>query len=179
MKIKIIGLRDLIEIDRKTASKIKKIWVDMKMGKGKSKDDMVEIGNWTGTYGRIDYIDLTDRGGNVKYNDEVEQNAHTDYMNYRKRMLNKTSFQRAQNINIFKLVYQAFTDELMPPEELQKQAIEIQTKFFEKNPKRIYCDPLLFKHFFKGKKATESLMRLVVNCIQTDMEYAYKTHPLK
>lgn len=108
-----------------------------------------------------------------------EFRVQREYTDYRKRMLNKIPSQRAQNINIFKLVYQAFTEKLTPPEELQKQVIEIQTKFFEENPKRIYCDPLLFKSLFKGKKGNPHLMRLVANCIQTDMEYAYKTHPLK
>jgi hypothetical protein len=102
---------------------------------------------------------------------EAENEARA-YYEYRTRVLAQSPYMRAQNLNLFKLVYQAFTGQIVPPADMREEAIKIQEAFFIKNPKRIYCDPALFRELIGGDGANRALLTLVETVIGQDMYYA-------
>ena len=82
-----------------------------------------------------------------------KKQKHTDgldreYRIYRQEVNSMTPEKKAERLGIFNLLYWGLTNNHKMPEDIKKQAIEIQTKFFKENPKRIYCSPFLFKKLF-------------------------------
>lgn len=104
--------------------------------------------------------------------EKASQEIERGYLEYRARELAKSPYMRAQNINMFKIVHQAFTGKTEPPEELQQQAIKVQEIFFETHPKRIYCDPSIYRTLFTEIKACEPLLRLVESMVGQDIHRA-------
>jgi hypothetical protein len=119
-------------------------------------------------------VEETEEQREAKRQRMAEESAKIDrtYCEYRQTQFAKTPFIRAHNMNLFKLVWQMFTNEIEPPEDIKQKAQVIQMKYFEKHPEHLYCDPILFKEIVPNTVAIDSLMRIVIGLIQTDRQYA-------
>ena len=172
-KIYIKCFKEPLEVERNLAKKIK----DMKWGdKSMPSNTPISINDsFNGTLGDIKMIDLSATEANQSVNKkDYWKDSEKSYLKYREEQGKKTPFEKAQKLNIFNLMWQAFTGEITAPIEIQKQAIEIQTEFFGKevNKKRIYCNPTLFKKILPEGKANGTMMFLIENLIKADLEYS-------
>lgn len=114
---------------------------------------------------------LKQDGKNIiqKYDDE--------YKAYRHQKLSLTAEQRGNNLSMFELFWWGATGKKEIPQEVADNVIKIQTDFFQENPKRIYCSPILFKDLIPAKKELSIWQKgafdVVERCVATDMRYAH------
>ena len=105
-----------------------------------------------------------------------KKNYDDEYKKERTQILNLTPEQRGQRVGLFELLWWGATGTKEIPEDISDQVIEIQREFFRKNPKRIYCDPILFKKILphKGELTIwqKGAFDIVEGCVGIDMRYA-------
>lgn len=173
-KIYIKRLREPIVTDRKTASKVVlKRWGNERDHiKPYPPNSVISIGDFRGQLGDVVNVDLRTEVSRSDENKGYTENIEIDYMKYREKIYDSGHEARAHNMNFFKLIYQAFTNEIELPNNLILRAVEIQDDFFKENPKRIYCDPVLFKGLFEKGKSHSPMLRVIESLVQQDMYHA-------
>jgi len=106
-----------------------------------------------------------------------KKQKHTDgldreYRIYRQQINSMTPEQKAERLEIFNLLYWGLTNKHEIPEDIKKQAIEIQTNFFKENQKRIYCSPYLFKELFTEFQIFNPVFVMIERAVLEDIRSA-------
>lgn len=170
--IKLKGSRENVEVEKTEAQAVKRIFENDNF----PKDYKIITESWSGTKGVIDYVVITNE--NVKQDgNAIIQNYDDEYKAYRRQKLSLTAEQRGKNLSMFELFWWGGTGKKEIPLEVAEKAVKIQTDFFQENPKRIYCSPILFKDIFPNKKELtiwqKGAFDIVERCVATDMRYAH------
>ena len=106
-------------------------------------------------------------------NKDASDNLNRAYIAFRREINSKTPEQKAQRLEMFNLLCWGITKEHQIPEDIKIKVIEIQTKFFEENPKRIYCSPVLFKSLFNEEnKIFNPAIAVIERVVAKDMNMA-------
>lgn len=173
-EIKIKGMKDMLTA-KKEANSLKVRWEQFMIGK--EADAVVSVSGWTGTLSSIGYFkEMTNSspasGDSVNKDWEM---SHNEYLKMRDRMLKLTPEERAKDMNFFRIFYSGFTKRHSEEVKITDVLIEdyvmkIQKDFFEKNPKRILCDPDLFKVLIKSKECHPSVLNMTVGAVQQDIK---------
>jgi hypothetical protein len=164
--LKIIGDNEMLRVE--DGDDLKREWEQYKMSKRKDDDRIINLKNWTGSLSDIRSFRTAPASNSSNDSNYDEQ--------YRKDMIKLNALSpedKAKRMGFFRILYYGFTgmksEEVMVGETpIENYAEKIQRKFFEENPKRVYCDPFLFKPIIKSKGCDEAVMRLVNNCIIKD-----------
>ena len=140
-----------------------------------SPRDIVEIGDWSGAKDqiqqtKIDYFKPDEPETDHSQKDEEMRKLNTNYANYRKSINSMTPEKKAERIELFNLFYWGMTKKHEVPEDIKNKVIEIQTKFFRENPKRIYCSPILFKELFESNQVFNPVLAMVERVVAEDMK---------
>lgn len=125
--------------------------IEVSMREAESVEKVLESGNKDMT---IQVSGATFKASEVKFvkkeKDKVYQEAQKDYFDkeekyieYRKSQLKKSVEERAKELGFFRVVCFSMLGRKATDEELAK-AETIQRDFFKKNPKRLFCNPILF-----------------------------------
>lgn len=136
-------------------------------------ETFVDLETWQGELREITAVDT--RVYHDHKNNHSFETVDREYYGNRKARLALSPYERAKFTGLFELLYKA-ANKTNPSPQTLVQARVLQEKFFADNPKRMYCDPLLFKPLI-GDQAPlnqwdESAVRLVYNCVQEDMHTA-------
>lgn len=136
-RIVIKGRREPIEIEYERAAKIKNRWLGVNGEEKATKDDILDLGIWSGEYGRIAEIELIPSFTSSqsvedplkKYEDE-EQKRIAEWVTL-------TPEQKGSRLSRFKLAYGHKTGKYNEPvpEDILKKAEKIQVDYYKKNPK--------------------------------------------
>lgn len=171
-RVHIKRLRNPIEVDTATAESISAArWGNPKEGvKANHPDSPLKLQNYEGSLGdvvSIDYRSEKQRSSNME---EYHASITKEYNTFRERRLAMSPLKRAQNLKFFEFVWVTFTGTPIMPENARRDAMEVQIKFFENNPDRIYCDPDLFRPIIpKDAKANAMGIRLIEGIIKQDI----------
>lgn len=170
--IKLKGSKENIEVEKEEALAIKRVFENVNF----TKDYPIKTESWSGIKGNIDYVVITNESVKQEGN-AIIKNYDDEYKKYRHQKLSLTTEQRGKNLSMFELFWWGATGKKEIPEDIKNKAIEIQTKFFVENPKRIYCSPILFKEIIPAKKDLtiwqKGAFDMVERCVGTDMRYAH------
>ena len=169
--IKLKGSKENIEAEKLEAQAIKRIFENDNF----PKDYPIKTETWSGIKGNVDYVVITNE--RVKQDgNSIIKNYDDEYKKYRHQKLSLTAEQRGKNLSMFELFWWGATGKKEIPEDVKNKTIEIQTKFFVENPKRIYCSPILFKKIIPERKNLTiwqgGAFDVVERCVGTDMRYA-------
>lgn len=169
-RIQITGKREPIETDYDKAKKIKESWIAYKQNK---KDAVVEIEEWNGTLSLIRSVDLNAYDQRNASESKRSEEYHKEYLLGLTGARNETPEIRAKRFGFFRVIYRGFTgqdsrDIKIGEAPLESLVEKIQKKFFEENPKRVFCDPTLFHPLIKSKKCDGMVMRIIENQIRQD-----------
>jgi len=172
--IKLKGSREHIELEPAEAKAIKRVHEDCSA----PPNYPIKTETWSGNKGNIDYVVITkDEMTEKNKGNIIIKNYDDNYKKERTQILSLTPEQRGQRIGLFELLWWGATGSKEIPEDIFKKTIQIQTKFFEENPKRIFCDPILFKKFLPHKGELTIWQRgafdIIESCVGTDMRYAH------
>lgn len=165
-EIKITGYKEPIITEN--GEGIKSVW-----------EKFIETGknvvvDFEGFTGKISSIQSFRRVGSsnqkpYSYTEEV----HKEYKIEREKILSLPIEERAKRMGFFRLIYDGFTgkhseDIKIGEIPLEKFVEKIQYDFFSKNPKRLYCDPILFKPLIKSTKCNEWVVPIIERVINQD-----------
>lgn len=170
--IRLKGSKEQVDVEKLEAQAIKRIFENINY----AKDYLIKTETWSGTKGSIDYVVLTNE--NVKQDgNAIIKNYDDDYKKYRHQKLSLNPEQRGSNLSMFELFWWGATGQKEIPQDVKEKVIKIQTDFFQENPKRIYCSPILFKKIIPTKKDLSIWQKgafdVVERCVATDMRYAH------
>lgn len=134
-RIKIRGRFEAIEIDNARAQKVK----DRKFGNnGVEKaepQELVDLGNWAGEYGRIVEIELdsTRREVSAESREEIHKREEKEAQETWER---KTPEEKGESTGWFSFAYSSEAGDYSarPSEKILKKARILQTAYFKKNP---------------------------------------------
>lgn len=165
--VKIKGMGK-IEIDPMRARSIKADWSNPAM----PRDMRVDLGDvWAGELGEI----LSFKIPEIRYVDEenLVDKTNREWKEYRKEVQGKSMTERSEMLGLFRLFWFGMTygnldwhhtrNEI--PEPVIKEAISTQYEFFQKNPKRLVTDPVLFFPILKSRSMRVS-SRVVLAIIE-------------
>ena len=169
--IKLKGSKENIEAEKLEAQAIKRIFENNNF----SKDYPIKTETWSGIKGNIDYVVITNES--IKQNGNlIVKNYDNEYKKYRHQKLSLTTEQRGKNLSMFELLWWGATGKKEIPQNIADKAEITQKEFFAENPKRIYCDPILFKDLIPGRGELTIWQRgvfdVVERCVGIDMRYA-------
>ncbi len=163
-EINIRGLRDPIRSETNSIREVWEKYIETKV------DQVVQLGDWTGKLSEIKWLKKIE-GSKSGYS-----GGERSDIEYRKDLTEKraqTASVRAQNLGLFRLMYWGFTGKkseevLVKGESIEKFAEKIQQKFFEENPKKIVCDPRLFKPLIKSDKCDATVVSIIEGIVRQD-----------
>ena len=159
-----------IEVSAEDALKVKRIFDD-----GFQDDDtFIQTEYWSGTKGAIKYV-VIDPERQLDDGLALVRAVDDGYRAYRTDKLLIPPEERAKNLSLFSLLYWGFTGKMTATKELMDEAVEIQKQFFQENPKRICCSPILFKPIIRGNNDItvfgQAALDIVERQVNTDMRY--------
>jgi len=167
-ELKISGYDDLLRLDDGGEELLKR-WKDF-IAK-KITDEGVEVKNWVGRLSDIrSFRRITGSGEKNKTNEEV----HSDYLKKLHEFRGLSVEKKAESLGFFRFMYYGFTrkksEEVktssgVPIEDLARK---IQLSFFSKHPKRMYCDPILFRPIIKAQECHEAVTGVIESHIRQD-----------
>lgn len=136
--------------------------------------DKVQIGDMVTVPGE-DIKGIVLEADEIKTNSVVSENADRQYWDHRKRTLNLSAVDRAKNLGLFRLFWWAMTGERSEGKAIEVEAWKIQKSFFEQNPKRMYCEPVLWRPLVNQEAHPPSwngnAIHLIELCVMEDKKY--------
>lgn len=119
-------------------------------------DDTINIGDWSGTRDQImqtkvDWFKENEPEIDHDKANELTRSLNKRYWEFRREINSLSPREKAMRLELFNLLYWGIVRKHNIPNDIKKKVMIIQEKFFEKNPKRIFCDPILFKNVFNGQ----------------------------
>lgn len=108
-----------------------------------------------------------------KERNERMEKYQTDYLAYRKEKLSLPAEERAKDLNFLKLIIY----DIKTTKKFIAQAIELQKKFFEEKPNRIYPDPIIFKELLGSKPLGKYMVNIIERIINQDQFWENKKIP--
>jgi len=112
------------------------------------------------------------KNAEYKRKQENSDKISREYSLHRREINSQSPEQKAQRLEMFNLFYWGMTKEHNIPEDIKGKVIKIQTEFFKENPKRIYCDPILFRPLFEGKeKVFNPVLTIIERNVAEDMKW--------
>lgn len=156
--IKIKGERDLLRVD--DGFILKERWEKFLVD---GVDEAVKVDNWTGYLSEFRSFRKVPE---LRSDGTSAEQTHKEYLVELKKIRSESPDKRAKRLSFFRLIYWGFTskksEEVMIKEKsIESLAEKIQEKFFAENPKRIVCDPLLFKGLIKSGKCNPAVLSIV------------------
>lgn len=141
--------REPILVDDTIGYKLKDQWLNGKLPK------RVEVGDWAGDSeqikgikanadGNIDEEIVTSQEGRSQKTDAYFKQIDQEYKDYRKAKLKLSPADRAKNLTIAKLVWEAHTERPMP-DDIKEQIIARQQAFFEEFPRLSIANPICYR----------------------------------
>lgn len=146
-ELRIKGRNNLVVVSNDIGKKLIAKWEDYKRSKS---DSVIEVNGWIGSIS--DIRDFTFAADNASSKSNQSEKVNAEYMADLTTARQQSPEKRAQSVGFFSFFFFAYTGE-QPTQEEKQKAIGIQTEFFTKNPKRIICDPLLFKELIKRNRS--------------------------
>ena len=170
------GRREPIECHYDVAKRIKADWGNVSI----PQSQIMEVGEATFTKGDLKIVDLANNE-NQKSEDikdkgvKQREEDNLDYMRDRNEIAGQTPENRAERIEMFRLL--CWAHGMVPTNEQESEAKRIATKFFAANPRRIRCDPKYWKHLMPEKESgvaewADGAMRAVEGAVAKDHEIA-------
>lgn len=166
-EMRVAGFKDTLQVD--DGGMLKTKWEEYKTKK--IKDELVEIKGWAGMLSDIKSFRNTQNSNSENtYSEQSENQYKKDLYAFRSMPVEK----KAKRLGFFRLMYYGFTEKKSEEvltnsgKPLEELAEAIQKKFFSENPKRMFCDPNLFKPLIKSEKCENAVMRIVENQIRQD-----------
>jgi len=139
---------------------------------GKGKDFILTLGNWTGKLSMIaDFFVEEAAKSNKSFDDYYEMERKEQL-----RKLQLVPAERAKELGFFRFLYWGFTKKdskeikTNSGASIEDFAIELQKKFFEENPKRVWPDPIIFKAIIKSNTCDQAVTGIVERLIRVDYE---------
>jgi len=141
--------------------------------------DIVNVGDWSGTKDqiqqtKIDYFKPDEPETNHDEKNKIARELDINYFNFRKHINSMTPEKKAERLEMFNLLYWGMTGKHDIPVDIAEQVIEIQTKFFKENTKRIYCSPFLFKKLFTDFQIFNPAFVMIERSILVDIKSSKK-----
>lgn len=169
---------DPIFIDDEKGKQVWQAWVDNKQAR-------MVLGNTAFYSGDIKQITKV-----VKTEAEtarVVDKEEKQYLDFREKMLSLSLEKRANIMRIANMVWKSHTKDEMP-ENIKAEIKARQLAYFKENPKCIYANPKIYKDLIPklkmqreidntkpiGNLVATSMMRLLENIVQTDLQYSIK-----
>ena len=177
LKIKVLGL---VYVDETTAKTIDKMMSDDTTRKN---NPYVRTKKWSGYLSEISGI--LHESGSIGGKQNTVENLIEEYNKWRKQNLAISPEIRGKNLQMFCLLYGAMTGKFneKPRQELQDNAIEVQTKFFKENKYRCNCDLYLLTEILKEYKVNKlvgiysgAVFRILERQVYEDMRCAKYQH---
>lgn len=176
--------KEPILVDDIQGIRLKEQWMQNKLPK------RIEIGEWAGDSDQIKGIksnatpDLDTEIIGMQQDQASKTNAYfrsvdEEYVAYRKHKLSQPPAERAKNLTIASMVWNAHTDREMP-EDVRERIVERQQAYFEEFPNHAHANPICYRDivepfgadgvgYFKG-----ALMRIAENACAADKREANK-----
>ncbi len=162
--VKIAGYPDLLRID--DPSDITKTrWEEFLKSR---VDGMVSISGWTG---RLSDIRAFRRvAASLPHKPD---SAFADYLEERRKILALTPAERAKRMGFFRLMYWTYTGKKSEEVKIKDRPLEeivekFQLKYFLENPRRVVCDPRMYKAFIKSPKANTFGLLTIEQIVRQD-----------
>jgi hypothetical protein len=149
-------------------SNLKAKWITF-MQNPKSRNEVVEIQNWTGTLSDIKGIEIV--------TEKTESNnTFSEWLGMKKKRMHETPEEKAKHTGFIKLFHKIMADKNLEDEdmELKKKVYERTLKFFKENPTRIYPDLVIFKDLYPGAKVSmvgNAVLSMLGRQIAQDCKY--------
>lgn len=165
-EIKIKGFPDPVRAENIGDLQLR--WQEYKIGR--RQNELVTVAGWNGTLSDIlSFRKIATTRAQSKAADE----AHNEYMRERAIALLETPEVRAKRMGFFRIIYWGFTgkrseDVTVRGKSIEQMAETIQRKFFTEHPKRIICDPALYKPIIKSEVCHIKVMDLIERQIKQD-----------
>ncbi len=128
-------------LDNEAGSKLKKWFLDKKI----SDESYIDLKVWAGHKGDIKNIYFTAEEKGANYHEEYFKQMVREGWEMRKMKLARTIEQKANDLEIVKLLVYALKGTFEIPKDIEKQIIDIQRKEFEKEPNKVYINLSLLK----------------------------------
>lgn len=116
----------------------------------------------------IKSIEKFDETSKLEDSEKSLKETHNVYVSDLHAFRKLTVEQKAKNLAFFRLLYWGFTQKDSEGLGLEEKAIEIQKNFFEQNPLRMYCDPILFKSLFESDNCNPTVLNISESQIRQD-----------
>lgn len=166
--IKIVGHNEVMRLDN--GEMIKADWEEYK--KNRSNDRMIEVQGLTCQLSDIKWFRAV-KGTGADTNKTIE-NVDAEYLKSIKQIRSWPLDVRAKQLGFFRMLYWGFTGK--KSEEilcdgipmLEMWAEKLQRKFFEANPKRVICDPVVFREIIDSKNCDAGVMSVLENVVRQD-----------
>ena len=159
-EIKLTGHNDLLLVEN--GDSLKSDWEAYKQKK--KIDQPISIAGFTGMLSDIRYFRVAQ---GAQSNNNSAMQVSKEYFDELHKIRKMDARERANRIGFFSLIFSGFNGNLPDNEEIGL-AKEVQKKFFTENPRRVHCDPLLFKEIIGGQKCHDAILRLVENVVRQD-----------
>jgi hypothetical protein len=157
--IKVIGHNELIRTER--GESIKREWEAYLKTR---KDALIEFGGWTGRLSEIRSIREAKTAPSAS---QRPNQADVEYRQELFRLRRMSPEARAQRLGFFKFIFYGF-HRRNPTEKELKMAQDIQEKFFTEHPKRIMCEPTLWRKILGEGSCNDRFLHIVENQMRQD-----------
>lgn len=163
-RIVIKGRRDPIEIENDRAQKIKDRWLGLNGAVKAEPNDVLDLGIWSGEYGRIGEIEMTFYSAGSPVEDKTAKYQEEE----RKRLeewAKLTPEEKGKRLAPFKLAYGVRTGKYNEPvpEDILKKAEKVQVEFYKKNPKAFGVPNEVFGSLLPPRTAPTIAQKMTVN----------------
>lgn len=154
-QIRIKGINKFIDVSEETA---RQIALSKKTFKETGKDTNIDLKEVNTSASEVLFIHFgkseeDEMAEKMKNNDEYINQLDREYRSDWKFNVKKTPEQKANSITLFRMLYETVNKKQVT-EDIVREVIEIQTKFFNENKNRTICNPVLFRKFFGGDRET-------------------------
>jgi len=177
--------KEPIFVDNTLGEKLRADWVASRLPR------RVEIGSWTGEAEQIKAIQKDDTPAaddsrakqlEDKMQDAVDYMREIDqeYWNDRLARMRQPISERAKNMRIPSLVWQAHTAQTSIPDNVKSEIEARQLAYLTENPTKSFANPIAYKDIIDNQPVqrrntfSAALLRLAERQIQSDIAYSKK-----
>ena len=133
------------------------------------KDSIFQMNGNTYRVSAIQSIEKDTQSNAIEKRIDNSKKEITEYINSRRSFLQLSPEEKSKKIGFAGLIYWGFTgNKLSDNIEDKNKVIDIQKKFFEKNPNRMFINPTELKQMFKDRQLNSLVYDIVKNQLASD-----------